>query len=108
MRCIPDELINAAIYVVAFNWPYYHESLLVEVLGNEVINTDNPSDLVSALDKIRFKKEQAFAKTLGLGEETDTFIHILNSPKNLLSPEQEQTKKEIKFLFNVAATIVHG
>jgi hypothetical protein len=94
-------------YVMVANSPYYHEKLsklIPDKLLDTALTGKNQFALAKRLDKIRFKKEKEFAATL---TDPDKLCEILNSPLNSLPAKQEQKRKEIKFLFNVGATLLH-
>ncbi|OFY37452.1 MAG: hypothetical protein A2Z69_03395 [Bacteroidetes bacterium RBG_13_44_24] len=105
--------------IVDINQPYYSSDLL-QLIPEELLEfslTDN--NLYEAevlIDKIRFQKETELMKMLGIpaGMElppkvAEMLNHLINYKEKTeaLPPEQQQKVREIKFLFNVAATVIH-
>jgi len=94
--------------IVETNASYYSEELLdiiPEQLRKLVVNDDSAATLMREIDRVRFQKEREMAVMLGCGRTR--LARVLNSSLNSLPQEQEQKRKEIKFLLNVAATIIH-
>jgi hypothetical protein len=107
--------------IIEKNASYYPPSLL-QVFPKELLNTElnyeDLNELGAIIDEIRFQKEKELAAILQLpplrlgniADDTDEMKKlrkVINSPIGSLPEEQENKRKEIKFLFNVAATIIH-
>ena len=95
--------------VLRGNEPYYNEELtdlIPDKLLNTVFNSKNVWSLSKKIDRLRYKKERELALVIGSSDD-HALYKVINCPLNSLSPEVEQKRKEIKFLFNVAATLCH-
>jgi hypothetical protein len=105
--------------VVDVNQPYYYPEL-IQLIPEEILEiglTDNNlCETGIAIDKIRFQKERELLKMLGIPagmklprKVADMLSHIINYKEQTeaLPPDQQQKVKEIKFLSNVAQTVIH-
>ncbi len=108
---------EVALHVIKINAPYYSEDLIVLIppellkvgLTNETLH-----EIGVKIDEIRFQKEREFALMAGFisygegdKEQLDRLAEMINSDIGSLSEEQEAKKREIKFLSNLAQTIIH-
>ena len=110
MKRKPVSIGKIAVGVVRINRPYYSAKLLEVIpqeLRQKVVTDESAHSLMMELDEIRFQKARELAKMMGLHLNSRALSSAINSPLNSLLPGQEQKKKEIKFLFNVAATVIH-
>ncbi len=106
---------DVAERMIERNEPYYTEELMALIpddLKQQEITDANIAGLMEKLGKIRLAKENEFAELLGLNGKMDNhrFEKIndaLNAPPKTLTPEQEQKRKELKFLFYVITNILH-
>lgn len=98
---------EVADHVLRSNGDYYTEdlmSLIPDNLLDTEFTTNNTQRLSDNLDKLRFKKEEELTAMLS---EKETLSEVLNSPLNTLIRKKERKRKEVKFLFNVASTLLH-
>lgn len=86
----------------------YYQSELIDLIPDKLLDTEfnskNGLQLIEKLDRLRFKKEKELAAML---DNPKKLKEAINSSRNNLSEKQERKKKEIKFLFNVAAALLH-
>ena len=100
---------EVAEQVIRSNSHYYRNELL-RLIPGELLNTEfdseNVLELGNQLDELRSKKENELSAMLRLSDPRG-LAKAINSPLNTLPTEQEQKRREIKFLLNVAATLAH-
>ncbi len=99
--------------IVKINTPYYTKDLL-ELIPAELLNKkltdENLDETMRQVDAIRFKKEDELKSKIKTNKkviETVLYVIINYSNVSTLPEELEKKRREIKFLFNVAATIIH-
>lgn len=100
-----------AEWIIEINTPYYAEDLLKlipEELLNKRLTDENLDETMRQVDAIRFKKEDELKSKIKTDEMTKILVGIIiNYPNEILPKELEMKRREIKFIFNVAATIIH-
>lgn len=102
--------------VIGVNKGVYTNKLL-RIIPSDILNKELTDDALMSvseeIDNIRFEKQDDLAKSLGIHDHPekekaeDLLYQIINSPLGKLPKETKEKVVEIKFLFNVAATIVH-
>lgn len=105
-----------ALHVIKINSHYYSEDLM-SLIPTELLNVDltdeNLHETGTKIDGIRFQKEAEFARIVDLPyvgaieEEEKKLSELLNSDIGSLSDEEENKRREIRFLSNLAQTIIH-
>ena len=93
-------------YVLDFDRKYYPEDfteLIPKRLQNTEFTAKNFVSLSKRLDRIRFAKEKELAAML---KDPSKLANAINS-RRALPGMQEQKRREIRFLFTVAATLLH-
>jgi hypothetical protein len=103
--------------IVKINEPYYTDELIKLIPDNildVMLSGDNLHQTSITIDeKLIFPKQHEFATMLGIDSsplnnaDKEIIYNALNAKINSLPDPQEQSKREIKFLFNVSATILH-
>ncbi len=109
---ILNRVLTVAREVIKANRGYYSQDLLklipVEIL-NKRLTDRTVFEVSETIDAIRFKKEGEFAKKLGLSgfekndEKKKKLADAINHPLDNFPDEA----REIRFLSNVAATVLH-
>lgn len=102
--------------IVKINSPYYTKDLLglvPEELLNKKLTDENFDEIIRQVDAIRLVKTNELRskiKTIKADKEViETILEVILNYSNLstLPEDFDKRGKEIKFLFNVAATIGH-
>lgn len=115
-----DSVREVAKRIACVNWDYYDESL-VNLIPKEILDMklNDDSDLIAIsemIDESRFAKERELASLVGISpekypleESRIALSQIINAAilKGALPEEQEKIRREICFLFNVAASVAH-
>lgn len=88
-----------------------NEYAFADLIPDELLNTASHSyadcvKLSAELDELRFERQKELAKMLK-SSDPEKLKEVINSPLNTLPPEQEEKRKEIKFLANVGMTLLH-
>lgn len=107
---------GVALHVVDINSHYYsHE--LIDLVPSELsgvnLTDENLHEIGIKIDEIRFQKEAEFACMVDLPYEGATeeqkrkLSVMLNSDIGALSDEEEAKRREIRFLSNLAQTVIH-
>jgi len=107
---------NIAKDVIKAN-PNDYSNDLLQLIPKEILDTeltdDNLHEMGLKIDEIRFKKEDELALFLGLGDTAkntktrDFLTDIMNRKLDRLPDRQRKIVRKIKFLSNVAQTIIH-
>ncbi len=102
--------------------PSYYSSELLALIPEEILEyglTDtNLYTAEAMLDELRFRKETELLRMRGISADRENFCpvsvaeilrRIINKKEETeaLPVDQQQKVKEIQFLFNVAATVIH-
>lgn len=105
-----------ALHVVQINSHYYSDDL-TSLVPSELLDVDlaneNLFEIGSKINEIRFQEEVEFANIVGFDNEKATeeqrkkLAEMLNSDIGSLSDEEEAKRREIRFLSNLAQTIIH-
>jgi hypothetical protein len=107
--------------IVDINQPYYSEELLGLIPGellDKALADDNLQGTSIEIDQLRFQKQNELLNLRGIATSPNSEIpesvwqelrDIINNKERFdeLSPEQQRKVKEIKFLSNVALTVLH-
>lgn len=100
-----------AEWIIEINTPYYAEDLLKlipEELLNKRLTDENLGETMRQVDAIRFKKKDELKSKIKSDEMAEILVGVItNYPNAILPIELEIKMRKIKFLFNVAATIIH-
>jgi hypothetical protein len=106
-----ESTVSTVINVVLqSNSKYYTPDFAKKIpkrLREQAINNGNIGNLVAAIDKLRFRAERDLAQLVNVPPDSKQSDKLINSPTNSLPESQENKRKEIRFFFNVAATILH-
>ncbi len=107
---------EVALHVVEINSHYYSDEL-IDLVPSELLNInltdENLHETGIKIDKIRFQKEAEFAFMVSLSYEGATeeqkrkLSVMLNNDVGALSEKEEIKRREIRFLSNLAQTIIH-
>lgn len=108
---------DIALRIIQQNTPYYSEALLQlvpeDLLAVELTDK-NFFSVSNQVNKICSQKQEELAKMLGLPDDwtkeenqREKWRKAVNSKLGTLPEKQERKRKEIKFLFSLAATIAH-
>lgn len=100
---------DAAERIIAINSQYYPEDLVGVIpakLLEKCLTDENLFEASIDVDKVRFKKQDEFREILG---NSVSLARIINSEAEIsgLPADQQRRAKEIKFLYNVAMSILH-
>lgn len=102
--------------------PSYYSSDLLALIPEEILEygliDNNLYVAEEMLDEIRFRKETELLRMRGISADSEKHLPVSASKElrriinqreetEALSVDQQQKVKEIKFLFNVAATVIH-
>ncbi len=94
------------------NHPFYTKDF-VQLIPKDILDKrlteENLAETMQQIDAIRFKKEEELSLMSGVGVTEQELEDIINNEERFdkLNPDQQKKVKEVKFLFNVAATVVH-
>lgn len=94
------------------NYPFYTEDmvqLVTQAILEKRLTNENLLETMKQIDYIRFEKEQELAIMSGVKMNDQELFDTIKDESRFdkLAPTQQRKVKEIKFLFNVAATVVH-
>lgn len=97
------------------NFPFYTEDmvqLIPKCILDRELTDENLIKTSEEIDEIRFGKEKMLSEMLGIATSDPSLQEledVINNKErfNSLTTEQQRKVKEIKFLFNVAATVAH-
>jgi len=120
MKKVLGNVRDVAKQIVEIN-QFYYSAELIELIPDSLLErilTDkNLHETSVEIDKLRFKKEDELLQMLGFSDSkskiTKSVLRELADAINIkerfeeLLPEQQQIVKEIKFLNNVAQTVLH-
>lgn len=105
-----------ALHLIQINSHYYSDEL-IDLVPSELLDVDLTDENLHKtgieIDKIRFRKEAEFARMVNLPykgatkEQKRQLSVMLNSDVGALSDEEEEKRREIRFLSNLAQTVIH-
>ena len=120
-QILDEKVIDVARMIVDLNEPYYSKEL-IDLLPGELLDvelSDNNLHQTSIrIDQLRFWAQCELMGLLGMFESYDSKVpdnsweelsDVLNNEElfDELSSDQQKKVKEVKFLSNVALTVLH-